>query len=318
MKTIAKYIQCIIIIFICVTIFSCYLANGKKNNNKKIPQLYTEIKIVDEETLAKKPSYNHEVIKDIKEKVKQGKYVWLKDPYEVSKKYGNQFGFGPNAQYTLKRKGSEIGEYSGLFHSTVSVEDGNVNYSIALISEPDENKQPTIWLINAVTNLDEENKLRVTWCRTSPNSIAKNKEYIRKKYDDGLTIFFVDLKNPIVNFYVSKEIDLKTINSDTILVKYKNKILKGATFEFIKKIGSYGKARFPVYKIQVNLSGIKNIKNLSGENLLIILTDKIKDLEGNALKQCKRSRNKGECLKDEDGKYIKSYSLEVKLFLEED
>lgn len=118
-------------------------------NNKPVntvPTTVTEIPNIiknittDAQTGSQKPENNSLVIDQVRKDVQNGKLLWFKDPVEVSKKYGNRFGIGASAQYVLEQKAT-MGEYSGLWHSTVLATYNSKSYRIYLIAEP---SQPLI------------------------------------------------------------------------------------------------------------------------------------------------------------------------------
>lgn len=123
-----------------------------QTSSEEVPDLIVKINDYPE-TSSQKPENDFELIEQLKEKVQKGELLWFKNPVEVAKKYGGKFGISSNAQYELREEGSEIGEYSGLFHSTVIATDESKSYKIDMISEPD-GDQPSIWAINAVTEID--------------------------------------------------------------------------------------------------------------------------------------------------------------------
>jgi hypothetical protein len=91
-------------------------------------------------------------------------------------------------------------------------------------------------------------------------------------------------------------------------------VLSGATAKAVTEQGYSHGATFPMYSIKVDLSGVANLKNYAGQNIQIILTDKIKDMAGNPLQQCDRSYNKGECIADASGQKIKVFGAELRLY----
>lgn len=91
-------------------------------------------------------------------------------------------------------------------------------------------------------------------------------------------------------------------------------MLNGAAAKYVAKQESSHGATFLTYSIQANLSNVPNLKNYAGQNVQIILTDKIKDSSGNSLQQCNSSYNKGECITDSSGQKLKVFGAELKLY----
>ncbi|MDO8585124.1 MAG: Ser-Thr-rich GPI-anchored membrane family protein [bacterium] len=277
----------------------------------EIPNIIKNI-TVDAETGSQKPENNSQVIDQVRKDVQNGKLLWFKDPVEVSKKYGIRFGIGAGAQYVLGQKAITGGD-SGLGHSTVLATYNSKSYRIALITEL---SQPSIWVINAVTDVQQENKLRVNFFQaasTYDNDGVGHQEIV-SKFGDGTTMYYLNVKNPVVSFYLNQPANPSTVNSGSIIVKVNNTVLSGTTAKAVTEQASSHGATFPMYSVQVDLSGVANLKNYAGQNIQIILTDKIKDNSGNPLQQCDRAYNKGECITDTSGQKIKVFGAELKLY----
>ncbi len=277
----------------------------------EIPNIIKNI-TTDTQTGSQKPENNSLVIDQVRKDVQNGKLLWFKDPVEVSKKYGIRFGIGAGAQYVLEQKAT-MGEESGLWHSTVLATYNSKSYRIYLIAEP---SQPLIWVINAVSDIQQENKLRVTFFSSAStyDTDGVSHQDIVSRFGDGSTMYYLNVKNPVVTFYLNQPANPSTVNSGSIIIKINNAVLSGVTAKAVTEQGSSHGATFPMYSIQVDLSGVANLKNYAGQNIQIILTDKIKDNSGNPLQQCNTSYNKGECIADTSGSKIKVFGAELKLY----
>lgn len=265
------------------------------------------------ETGDQKPEINLEIVDQVRKDVHNGKLSWFKDPIEVSKKYSNHFGISSDSKYSLEQAAT-AGEYSGLMHSIVSVTDSAKSYKIYLISEQ---SQPYVWIINAVIDIQQSSKLRVNFFSATSTYDTDGVSYqeIVTKFGDGSTLFYLNVNKPIVTFYLNQPAKSSTVNSNSIIVKLKNNIvLVGATAKVITEQSSSHGMTFPSHSIEVDLSGISNLKNYVGQNVQIILTDKIKDNSNNSLQQCYRSYNQGECITDIYGQKIKVFGAELKLY----
>ncbi|MEK7452038.1 MAG: hypothetical protein AAB664_01760, partial [Patescibacteria group bacterium] len=187
------------------------------------------------------------------------------------------------------------------------------SYRIYLIAEPVE---PLLWVINAMSDLQKENKLRVMFFDTvSPyDGDVASHQYIAGKFGDGTTMYFLNIKNPTVTFHLNQPANPSTVNTDSIIIKINNTVLRGATAKAVIDEESTRGTTFPTYSIQVNLDQVPNLKKYAGQNIQIILTDKIKDHSGNPLQQCNTSYNKGECVKDSSGQKAKVFGAELKLY----
>lgn len=280
----------------------------------EIPNIIKNI-TTDAETGSQKPENNSRVVEQVRKDVQNGKLLWFKDPVEVSKKYGNRFGIGSGAEYVLEQ-GATRGEESGLWHSTVSATDNSKSYRISLIAPIAEPSQPLIWVINTITDIQQENKLRVTFFQSASTYDADgiSHQEIITKFGDGTTLFYLNVKKPLVTFYLNQPANPSIVNADSIVVKVNNAVISGATAKAVTEQGSSHGATFPMYSIQVNLNNVPNLKNYAGQNIQIILTDKIRDNSGNTLQQCNRSYNKGECIADASGQKIKVFGAELKLY----
>ncbi len=237
---------------------------------------------------------------------------WFKDPVEVSKKYGGRFGITSNSQYSLEQA-AMFGGDSGLVHSAVLATNATKSYRIYLVAEP---TQPYIWEINAVTDIQQANKLRVNsfTSATTFDVDGVGHQEIIQRFGDGTTLFYLNVKKPVVTFYLNQPANASSVNSDSITVKINGTVLSGATAKAVTEQGSSHGATFPMYSIQVDLSGVANLKNYAGQNIQVILTDKIKDATGNPLQQCDRSYNKGECVADSSGQKLKVFGVELKVY----
>lgn len=275
----------------------------------EIPNIIKNI-TTDAQTGSQKPENNSQVIDQVRKDVGNGKLLWFKDPVEVSKKYGIRFGIGAGAQYVLEQKAT-MGEESGLWHSSVLATYNSKSYRIYLIAEP---SQPLIWVINAVSDIQQENKLRVTFFSAAGDTTGLSSQEITSRFGDGTTAFYLAANNPIVTFYLNQPANPSTVNSSSIIVKVNNTVLSGATAKAVTEQGTSHGATFPMYSIQVDLSNVPNLKNYAGQNVQIILTDKIKDNSSNSLQQCNTSYNKGECIADSSGQKVKVFGAELKLY----
>lgn len=280
-------------------------------STNEIPNIIGKIR-TNPETGDQKPEINSQILDQVRKDVQNGKLSWFKDPVEVTKKYGNRFGIESGSQYFLEQP-AFAGEDSGLMHSTVLVASSNKSYRIHLISEQN---QPYVWSINAVSNLLQLSSLRVN--SFSPASTYDTDKVghqdIVNKFGDGSTLFYLNVKKPVVTFSLNQPAKSSTVGPDSVIVKINNIVLSGATAKAVTEQGSYQGATFPTHSIQVDLSGISKLKNYVGQNVQIILTDKIKDNLGNSLQQCDRAYNIGECIADKSGQKIKAFGAELKLY----
>jgi hypothetical protein len=292
--------------------------NSTNNNPVSVTPTTSEIPNIiknittDSETGDQKPEIDFKVADQVRKDVQNGKLLWFKDPVEVSKKYGFRFGISNNSQYSLEQA-AKAGEDSGLIHSTVLATNSTKSYRIYLISEQ---SQPYVWLVNAVSNIQQSNKLRVTFfsAASTYDTDGVGHQEIVSRFGDGTTMYYLNVKKPVVTFYLNQPANPSTVNSGSIIVKVNNAVLSGPTAKAVTEQGSSHGATFPMYSVQVDLSNISNLKNYAGQNVQIILTDKIKDNSGNPLQQCDRAYNKGECITDASGQKIKVFGAELKLY----
>ncbi|MSR78548.1 MAG: hypothetical protein EXS59_00155 [Candidatus Taylorbacteria bacterium] len=283
----------------------------KSDPTSEIPNIIKNI-TTNPETGDQKPEHNSLVIDQVKKDVQGGKLVWFKDPVEVSKKYGVRFGIASNSIYSLETA-AYFGGDSGLMYSTVLATSATKSYRIYLISEQN---QHYVWLVNAVTDIQQANKLRVNsfTSATTFDVDGVGHQEIIQRFGDGTTLFYLNVKKPLVTFNLNQPANSSSVNSDSIIVKVNGTVLSGVTAKAVTEQGSSHGATFPMYSIQVDLSGVTNLKNYAGQNIQIILTDKIKDDSGNPLQQCDRAYNKGECITDTSGQKVKVFGAELKLY----
>ena len=296
-----------------------YVYKNKKTEDTTSSAITSEIPdtirniTTDAETGSQKPEHDSFVVEQVKKDVQVGKLLWFSDPVEVSKKYGNRFGITNNFLYSLKTA-AYFGEDSGLMHSTVVATDVTKSYEIRLISE---SSRPYVWLINAVSDIQQENKLRVTWFGpvSTYDIDGVGHQEIVNRFGDGSTLYYLNVKSPVVTFYLNQPANPSSVNnSGAIIVKVNNTVLNGATAKAVTEQTSYHGVTFPIYSIKIDLNNILNLKNYTGQNVQIILTDKIKDNAGNPLQQCDRVYNKGECIADSFGQKIRVFGAELKLY----
>ena len=281
------------------------------NSVSEIPDIIKNI-TTDVETGSQSVENDFQIVEQVRKDVQNGKLLLFKNPVEVSKKYGNRFGIGIGAQYVLEQ-GAIMGGESGLWHSVVLATYNSKSYRIALIAEP---SQPLVWVINAVTDVQQENKLRVTFLSAAStyDTDGVSHQDIVSRFGDGTTMYYLNVKNPVVTFYLNQPANPSTVNSGSIIVKVNNTVLGGATAKAVTEQGSSHGATFPMYSVQLDLSGVANLKNYAGQNVQLILTDKIKDNSGNPLQQCDRAYNKGECITDSSGQKLRVFGTELKLY----
>lgn len=309
-----------------------YWIHNGNNKNDLFPKFYNSLKFtsvvvaptagvlpnliknvtVNIENGDQRPENDPKVLSQIKNDIQNGKLSWFIDPVEVSKKYGSRFSIASNSQYSLEQA-AMFGGDSGVMHSTVLATNATKSYRIYLIAEP---TQPYIWVINTVTDIQQSNKLRVD--SFSPASTFDvdgiSHQDIVKRFGDVTILYYLNVKKPLVTFNLNQPANPNSVNSDSIIVKVNGTVLSGATAKAITEQGSSHGATFLTHSIQVDLSGVANLKNYAGQNIQIILTDKIKDMAGNSLQQCDRSYNKGECIADASGQKIKVFGAELRLY----
>lgn len=186
------------------------------NPVSEIPSIIKNI-TTDAETGSQKPEIDFQIVGQIRKDVQNGKLLWFKDPVEVSKKYGNRFGIGVGGQYILEH-GATMGGESGLWSSVVLATSDSKSYRIAMIAEPNE---PLIWVFNAVTDIQQENKLRVNsfGSESTYDSDGISHQEIVSRFGDGTTLFYLNAQSPTVTFFLNRPADPATVNSGSIIYR---------------------------------------------------------------------------------------------------
>lgn len=96
---------------------------------------------------------DHQLLRELTdEKEQDARTAVFRDPLLAARLFAPYIGMPEDAVFSIEQVSTETEEASGLFIAVVRIDSGGASARMRLVSEPDADDQPTLWVLNDYDN----------------------------------------------------------------------------------------------------------------------------------------------------------------------